>query len=98
LGRSERVKMGVLDPPYNLAVRTIVGRGKAKHREFAMASGEMSRDDFIAFLKATLNTAAKISTDGAVHFVCMDWRHIEELAVAGRSTYGAMLNLITWVK
>ena len=94
----ERTHMAFLDPPYNVAVRSIGGRGKAKHREFAMASGEMSRDDFIAFLKATLNTAAKISTDGAVHFVCMDWRHIEELAVAGRSTYGAMLNLITWVK
>ena len=47
--------MAFLDPPYNVAVRTIVGRGKAKHREFAMASGEMSRDDFVAFLKATLN-------------------------------------------
>ena len=94
----ERAHMAFLDPPYNVAVRTIGGRGKAKHREFAMASGEMSRDDFIAFLKATLNAAAKISTDGAVHFVCMDWRHVEELVVAGRSIYGAMLNLITWVK
>ena len=94
----ERAHMAFLDPPYNVAVRTIVGRGKKKHREFAMASGEMSRDDFIAFLEATLNAAAKISTDGAVHFVCIDWRHVEELAVAGRSIYGAMLNLITWVK
>src|ERR1700687_3617825 len=90
--------MAFLDPPYNVAVRSIVGRGKAKHREFAMASGEMSRDEFIAFLKATLNTAAKISTAGAVHFVCMDWRHVEELVTAGRSISGAMLNLIAWGK
>jgi DNA modification methylase len=94
----QRAHMAFLDPPYNVAVRTIGGRGKAKHREFAMASGEMTPDDFIAFLKATLNVAATVSTDGAVHFVCMDWRHFEELAVAGRSIYGAMLNLITWVK
>ena len=95
----ERAHMAFLDPPYNVAVRTIVGRtGQEKHPEFAMASGEMSRDEFIAFLKATLNAAAKISTDGAVHFVCIDWRHVEELVVAGRSIYGAMLNLITWVK
>ena len=94
----ERAHMAFLDPPYNVAVRTVVGRGKKKHREFAMASGEMSRDEFIAFLKATLKEAAKISTDGAVHYVCIDWRHFEELAVAGRSIYGAMLNLITWVK
>src|SRR6266481_3449208 len=94
----ERAHMAFLDPPYNVAVRSIVGRGKAKHREFAMASGEMSRDQFTDFLKSTLNTAAKISTDGAVHYVCMDWRHVEELVTAGRSIYGAMLNLIAWVK
>src|SRR4029077_19830560 len=28
----------------------------------------------------------------------MDWRHFEELVVASRSVYGAMLNLIAWVK
>ena len=94
----ERAHMAFLDPPYNVAVRTIGGRGKAKHPEFAMASGEMSRDEFIAFLKVTLGAAASVSTDGAVHFVCMDWRHVEELVVAGRSIYGAMLNLIAWVK
>jgi DNA modification methylase len=94
----ERAHMAFLDPPYNVAVRSIVGRGKAKQREFAMASGEMSRDQFTDFLKATLNTAAKISTDGAVHYVCMDWRHVEELVTAGRSIYDAMLNLIAWVK
>jgi ParB-like nuclease domain/Integrase core domain len=95
---AERAHMAFLDPPYNVTVRSIVGRGKAKHREFAMASGEMSRDQFTDFLKATLNTAAKISTDGAVHYVCMDWRHVEELVAAGRLVYGAMLNLIAWVK
>ena len=90
--------MAFLDPPYNVAVRTIVGRGKTKHSEFAMASGEMSRDEFTDFLITALGTAATVSTDGAVHFVCMDWRHVEELVSAGRSIYGAMLNLIAWVK
>ena len=94
----ERAQMAFLDPPYNVEVRKIVGRGKAKHREFAMASGEMSRDEFVDFLKAALGAAAKVSADGAVHFICMDWRHVEELVTSGRSTYGAMLNLIAWVK
>jgi hypothetical protein len=58
----------------------------------------MSRDEFIDFLKATLGSAANVSADGAVHFICMDWRHVEELITAGRSTYDAMLNLIAWVK
>jgi DNA modification methylase len=94
----ERAHIGFLDPPYNVAVRGIGGRGRVKHREFAMASGEMSRDEFIEFLKATLGPAANVSADGAVHFVCSDWRHAEELITAGRSVYGAMLNLIAWVK
>jgi DNA modification methylase len=94
----ERAHMAFLDPPYNVAVGSVVGRGAAKHDEFAMASGEMSRDAFIAFLKEALGAAAQYSIDGAVHFACMDWRHIEELVSASRSIYGAMLNLIAWVK
>jgi DNA modification methylase len=94
----ERAHMAFLDPPYNVAVGSVMGRGAVKHGEFAMASGEMSRDAFIAFLHRTLGAAAKASVDGAVHFACLDWRHFEELVVASRSVYGAMLNVIAWVK
>jgi hypothetical protein len=90
--------MAFLDPPYNVAIGNVVGRGAVKHSDFAMAFGEMSRDEFATFLIQTLNAAAKASIDGAVHFACMDWRHIEELLTASRSVYGAMLNLIAWVK
>src|SRR5438093_5637501 len=38
--------MAFLDPPYNVRVRDIIGRGQVKHAEFAMASGELSRSDF----------------------------------------------------
>jgi DNA modification methylase len=95
---SERAHMAFLDPPYNVRVRDIVGRGKIKHREFAMASGEMASPAFTSFLTETLTAAARASIDGAVHFVCMDWRHIGELLDAGRAAYGTMLNLIAWVK
>jgi DNA modification methylase len=94
----ERAHMAFLDPPYNVAVGSVVGRGAAKHREFAMASGEMSRERFIAFLQGTLGATAEASIDGAVHFACMDWRHIEELVTASRGVYGEMLNLVAWVK
>jgi ParB-like nuclease domain len=47
-----RAAMAFLDPPYNVRVRDIVGRGRVKHSEFAMASGELSRRDFVQFLKA----------------------------------------------
>jgi DNA modification methylase len=94
----ERAHMAFLDPPYNLRVRGIVGLGQTKHQEFAMASGEMAAPAFTSFLIDTLAVAARASIDGAVHFVCMDWRHIGELVEAGRVAYGTMLNLIAWVK
>jgi hypothetical protein len=43
----ERAAMAFLDPPYNVRVRDIVGRGQIKHSEFAMASGELSRTSFV---------------------------------------------------
>ena len=98
LADDEKATMAFLDVPYNVHVRDIVGRGRIKHAEFAMGSGEFSRSEFVAFLKAALSTAAAISCDGAVHFVCMDWRHIAQLIEAGDQVYGAMLNLVTWVK
>jgi len=94
----ERAAMAFLDPPYNVKIKSIVGRGRAKHGEFAMASGEMSRTEFVAFLDQTLSNAESLSREGAVHFVCMDWRHIGELIEAGQSVYGNMLNLVVWAK
>jgi DNA modification methylase len=94
----KRAAMAFLDPPYNVRVKSVVGRGRIKHAEFAMASGEMSPSEFTAFLEETLGNAARVSRDGAVHFVCMDWRHISELIEAGREIYGEMLNLVVWEK
>ena len=63
-----------------------------------MGSGELSRAGFVEFLKDTLAAAAAVSRDGAVHFVCMDWRHIGELLEAGGTVYGETLNIAVWVK
>jgi DNA modification methylase len=86
------------DPPYNLRVRTIGGRGRVQHPEFAFASGEMSKAQFRSFLSQTLGQGVRVSADGAVHFVCMDWRHIAELVEVGRELYGVLLNIVVWVK
>ena len=96
--QGERPSVAFMDPPYNRRVSQIGGRGRIKHAEFAMASGEMSRDGFVAFLADALGPAAHASRDGAVHFVCMDWRHVGELLDAGRQVYGETLNIIAWVK
>jgi DNA modification methylase len=86
------------DPPYNRPARSIGGRGRIKHSDFAFASGEMSPARFKKFLTQTLGNGIHVSAEGAVHFVCMDWRHIVELAEVGRDFYGAMLNLVVWNK
>jgi hypothetical protein len=93
-----RATMAFLDPPYNLRVRKIGGRGRVKHDEFAMASGEMSPGHYVEFLTSTLSTAASVSRDGAIHYVCIDWRHVGELLKVGHSVYGETLNLAVWVK
>jgi len=93
-----RADLAFLDPPYNVRIGGVVGRGKTKHSEFAMASGEMSSPDFVRFLGSTLDAAASVSCEGAVHFVCMDWRHIAELMAAAKPVYGATLNLVVWAK
>ena len=69
-----------------------------QHREFAMASGEMSEAEFRSFLADTIGTAARCSRDGAVHFVCMDWRHMDSVSAVGSAVYGERLNLCVWNK
>lgn len=87
------------DPPYNVPiVGHVSGLGQAKHVNFAMASGEMSEVDFTAFLETTFRNLASASVDGAIHFVCMDWRHLFELLTAGRSAYSELKNLCVWAK
>ena len=72
------------DPPYNVKIDGHVGgSGRIKHREFAMASGEMSVSEFTGFLRTSFANLAAASLDGAIHFICMDWRHIQEVLTAG---------------
>jgi hypothetical protein len=63
-----------------------------------MASGEMDRAEFTAFLGKAFQNLAAFSADGSLHYIFMDWRHGEELLAAGRQTYGELKNLCVWVK
>ena len=94
-----RARMVFSDPPYNVKIDgNVGGLGKIKHREFAMAAGEMSAAEFTAFLTKAFRNMAEVSLDGAIHFLCMDWRHMREMLDAGYSVYAELKNLITWVK
>lgn len=70
------------DPPYNVAIEGHVSAKGTKHREFAMAAGEMTSEEFTIFLSTSLGLASQNSTKGAIHFVCMDWRHAGDLLAA----------------
>ncbi|SPF75988.1 Modification methylase DpnIIB [Aliiroseovarius pelagivivens] len=95
----ERADAGFTDPPYNVRINGHVsGKGAIQHREFAEASGEMSKPEFTEFLRATMGLASEFSRDGAVWFACMDWRHMGEMLVAGNDAFSNLLNLCVWAK
>ncbi|GAA0601793.1 hypothetical protein GCM10009416_44540 [Craurococcus roseus] len=85
--------MAFADPPYDVPIAGhVVGLGALKHREFAMAAGEMDGAEFTAFLSTSLGLMARHGRDGSLHFVCMDRRRARELqaaAAACRSTGGS---------
>ncbi|MEZ5656108.1 MAG: DNA methyltransferase [Sphingobium sp.] len=94
-----RAQMVFADVPYNVAVNGHVsGLGKHQHREFAMASGEMSREEFITFLTRAFEQLAAFSVDGSLHYICIDWRHMAEMLVAGEAVYTDFKNLCVWAK
>jgi DNA modification methylase len=87
------------DPPYNVAIDgNVCGLGHIRHREFAMASGEMTEAAFTDFLKTTYERLAANTTDGSIHMICMDWRHQSEMLAAGRAIYSELKNLCVWNK
>lgn len=96
-GEKAKVDAAFVDPPYNVRINGHAN-AKGRHREFAMASGEMTDSAFRTFLADSLGACAKVSRDGAVHFVCMDWRHMDDVAAVGRTVYGDLLNLCVWNK
>lgn len=98
LGRA-RASMVFTDPPYNVPIAGHVsGLGKNTHREFAMASGEMTSGQFADFLSQVFENLVHHSKDGSIHYVCMDWRHLGELQMAGDACYSELKNICVWVK
>jgi DNA modification methylase len=97
-----KADMVFTDPPYNVKIS---GLGSANsensigriHDEFKMASGEMTKEEFTDFLRAVFTCLISASKDGSIHYVCMDWRHIQELTSAGE-IYTELKNLCVWNK
>jgi DNA modification methylase len=95
----ETAQLAFVDPPYNVKIRGHVsGNGRIKHREFMQASGEKMSAQFTKFLEESLDLLAEHSVEGAIHFICCDWRHVDEMLAAGRRIYYELKNLVVWNK
>ena len=87
------------DSPYNVRIDgNVSGFGSVRHREFAMASGEMTVDEFTDFLTGAMKALVKNTVPGSIHFYCMDWRHIREILDAANAARLRQLNMCIWVK
>src|SRR5271154_6844783 len=89
----------ITDPPYNVAIDGHAsGLGKVRHREFAMASGEMSSGEFTEFLRKAMMLSRQSSQPGSLAYYFMDFRHMNQILAAGLEVYGEMMNLCVWAK
>jgi DNA modification methylase len=89
----------IADPPYNVAIDGHAsGLGKVRHREFAMASGEMSSAEFTEFLRKAMMLSRQSSQPGSLAYYFMDFRHMKQILSAGADVYGELMNLCVWAK
>lgn len=85
------------DPPYNLAPEQFSGFGKNEAQTFLMGAGEMTENEFVEFLKKVFRIQIRYSKKGSIHYVCMDWKHVNEITTAGK-LFSEFKNMIVWNK
>jgi len=99
LMQDKAAQMVITDPPYNVPISGhVCGNGKIKHKEFAMASGEMSQSEFTTFLHDVFSLISDSMQDGAIFFSFMDWRHMAEVQNAAQPLFGFPRQLCVWSK
>lgn len=95
----QRARAVITDPPFNVPIQgNVSGKGRIRHREFAMASGEMSNEEFTAFLNGYLRRATEHLAPGALLYLFMDWRHSAEILAAATAVGLDLKNICAWVK
>jgi DNA modification methylase len=96
---AERASAAFTDPPFNVRIDGHAsGLGKSHHREFAMATGEMSEAEFTEFLTQALRHLITYTVDDAIIYQCIDWRHLWEAMGAARAAGCELINFCVWVK
>jgi DNA modification methylase len=94
-----RAQMVFTNPRYNDPVDGyMTGPRKVHQLQSAPPSGEMTSSEFLTFFTTVFAQMVRNALDGAMHFICMDWRRSEELILAGRSIYSEFKDVCVWVK
>lgn len=96
----EKARIIFTDPPYNLAANDFSNKGKTKHKDFAMAGGEMSDIQFMEFIRTIMKISCEHSINGSIHYICMDWRHLWHMTEPAQEVYGSVIpkQLVVWNK
>ncbi len=99
LFKRSKASICITDPPYNVPISGHVrGKGNNQFDDFAMASGEMSSDEFSQFLLLSFLNLKKACKDGSLFYLFCDWRMLKELFAAADELFTSMLNLCVWNK
>ena len=84
------------DEPYNVRITGHVTSGT--HRDFGMASGEMTDAEFLAFNLDWMGAALAFLCDGGVFGTFIDWRGYSIVSAAASKLGLLPLNLVVWTK
>jgi ParB-like chromosome segregation protein Spo0J len=93
----EGVRLALTDVPFNVPIRGHC-TGQAHHREFELAHGEFSREEFDAFNKDWMRLASDVLVDGGLLATFIDWRSVDLILSAGRELGLDLLNIVVWAK
>jgi DNA modification methylase len=96
--QGRKAAMAFMDPPYNRPIKEVANFGKIRYRDFVSGSGEMDSGEFGNFLRQGFLRHAQNSANASIHFVCCDWRRLQEFLAAGNDVYSELVNLCVWTK
>ena len=91
-----KARLVLTDEPYNVRIAGNVTGGA--HREFQMASGEMTDDEYLGFNVAWTCAVLAYLCDGGVFGTFIDWRGYPTVHAAVAKLGLAPLNLVVWAK
>lgn len=96
LMHNDQAQLLLSDEPYSVPIAGNVTRGA--HREFIMASGEMSDREFLAFNEAWMAACQPHLRDGALFGTFIDWRGYSTVHASATALGFSQVDLIIWVK